>query len=61
MQLFGERLAAMLARVLSGTPPAATPIESPTYFELAVNLGRVRALGLTLPANLLARAGTVVE
>jgi putative ABC transport system substrate-binding protein len=59
--LFDDRLATMLARVLSGTPPAAMPIESPTHFDFAVNLREARRLDIELSASLLARARIVVE
>lgn len=56
-----RRAADVVDRVLRGARPADLPIEQPTRFELVVNLGTARSLGLELPGSVLVRADEVVK
>jgi putative ABC transport system substrate-binding protein len=56
-----RRLAYFVDRILKGAKPAELPIEQPTNFELVLNLRTAKALDLTIPAALVARADELIE
>ena len=61
LELLSRRIPVHVDKILTGVKPADIPVEQPTRFELVINLKNANQIGVTIPADLLARATKIIK